>query len=108
MADHLHNLLHKELCLAIRIGAAPCWVVLVYRKVFRLSIPLKLLSFHNYEEKDNEKVEMAMTVYTVAEEEKTIFFTPNSIIACQLKIKVLFSSFWQIISISPQEDLRCR
>ena len=82
-ADHLHNLLHKELCLAIRIGAAPCWVVLVYRKVFRLSIPLKLLSFHNYEEKDNEKVDMAMTAYTVAEDEKTIFFTPNSTIACQ-------------------------
>ena len=38
---HLHDLLHKELCLAIRIGAAPCWVVLVYRKVFRLSIPFK-------------------------------------------------------------------
>ena len=35
---------------------------------------------------------MAMTAYTVAEEEKTIFFTPNSIIACHLKVKVMFSS----------------
>ena len=26
---------------------------------------------------------MAMTAYTVAEDEKTIFFTPNSTIACQ-------------------------
>ena len=31
---------------------------------------------------------MAMTAYTVAEDEKTIFFTPNSTIACQVKIKV--------------------
>ena len=32
---------------------------------------------HNYDEK-------ALTAYTVAEEEKTIFLTPNSIIACDI------------------------
>ena len=42
--DHLHNLLHKELGLAIRICAPPCRVFLVYRKVFGFSISVMKIS----------------------------------------------------------------
>ena len=48
------------------------------------------------------KIEKAMTDYTVAEEEKTIFLTPNSIIACQCqgqnRVFLIFSNDIDITS----------
>ena len=94
---NLHYLFHKELCLAIRICAAPSWVFLVYRKVFWFPVPFMViwmkslwmeiqLKHNNYDDKEDgiQNSERAMTANTVAEEEKTIFFTPNSIMACDI------------------------